>query len=71
MAVFFPTAKIIMLTRRWALPLALFAACLRPLWAEFMVLDPTDYRDHYTEGWPGPHDDGSGVGVVNLSSCKF
>ena len=33
--------------------LALFATCLRPLWAEFMVLDPTDYMDHYTEGWPG------------------
>ena len=51
---------------RWAL----LAACLRPFRAEFMVLDPAEYRDHYTEGWPGPHDDGSGVGGVNQSTCK-
>ena len=27
--------------------------------ASFIALEPEDYRSHFTEGWPGPHDDGS------------
>ena len=36
--------------------------------ADFVALKPEDYKHHFVEGWPGPHDDGSGVGVLNESS---
>ena len=39
--------------------------------ASFIALNPNDYREHYIEGWPGPHDDGSGVGIVNESTFAF
>ena len=39
--------------------------------AAFVVLSPEDYRDNFIEGWPGPHGDGSGVGVVNQSSYEW
>ena len=39
--------------------------------ASFVALEPLDYRKHFVEGWPGPHDDGSGVGVVNQSSFEW
>ena len=39
--------------------------------AAFVVLSPDDYRDNFVEGWPGPHADGSGVGIVNQSSYEW
>ena len=39
--------------------------------ADFVALSPADYRQHFVEGWPGPHDDGSGVGVVNQTSYEW
>ena len=45
-----------------------FVGCAR---ASFVALDPKAYRRHFIEGWPGPHDDGSGVGVLNESSFDF
>ena len=39
--------------------------------ASFVALDQKAYRHHFIEGWPGPHDDGSGVGVLNESSFDF
>ena len=37
----------------------------------FATLSPEDCRDNFIEGWPGPHGDGSGVGVVNQSSYEW
>ena len=42
-----------------------------PISAEFLALEPADYRQRFVEGWPGPHDDGSGAGVVNESSFEW
>ena len=39
--------------------------------AAFVVLSPENYRDNFIEGWPGPHGDGSDVGVVNQSSYAW
>lgn len=39
--------------------------------ADFVALSPADYRQYFVEGWPGPHDDGSGAGVVNQSSYEW
>jgi hypothetical protein len=36
-----------------------FAACLVATEADFMVLNPADYREHFVEGWPGPNFDGT------------
>lgn len=38
---------------------------------QHMALNPADYREHFTEGWPGPFLNGSGVGVINVSSYEF
>jgi hypothetical protein len=48
-----------------------FAACLVATEADFMVLNPADYREHFVEGWPGPNFDGTGVGVINQSSYEW
>ena len=36
-----------------------------------LVLKASDYRAHYTEGFPGPFINGSGVGVVNASTFAW
>ena len=36
-----------------------------------LVLKASDYRAHFTEGFPGPFINGSGVGVVNASSFAW
>jgi hypothetical protein len=51
--------------------LAAWAGRFRLCCADFVALQPLDYRDHFVEGWPGPHDDGSGVGVVNQSTFQW
>ena len=38
---------------------------------DFLVLDPADYRENFKEGWPGPWQNGSGVGEVNQSSYEW
>eukprot|EP01043_Picozoa_sp_COSAG02_P089191 COSAG02_NODE_26196_length_638_cov_1.424861_2_plen_74_part_00 len=52
-----------------------FALLSRMGCASFVALEPSDYRKHFVEGWPGPHDDGSGVGrcsrAVTLTSTML
>lgn len=57
-----------LLTRTAAVGLVLLT---RTGCGSFVALQPSDYRKHFVEGWPGPHDDGSGVGVVNESSFEW
>ena len=33
---------------------------------EFIALEPTDYKHHFLEGWPGPWQNGSGVDNINI-----
>ena len=49
----------------WLLALAACAS------GEFLVLEPGNYREHFTEGFPGPWANGSGVGSVNASSFDW
>lgn len=38
---------------------------------EFIALEPTDYKHHFLEGWPGPWQNGSG-GVDGLDvNCYY
>jgi hypothetical protein len=54
---------------RRACCIALGAAALqsRTALAEFVLLDPGSYEQHFVEGFPGPWANGSGVGAVNTS----
>ena len=39
--------------------------------ADFVALDPADYRHHFNEGWPGPWQNGTGVDAINISSYEW
>ena len=39
--------------------------------AGFVALDPSDYRENFVEGWPGPWANGSGAGEVNESTFAW
>ena len=49
--------------------LALLA--LAPAAADFVALDPSEYRELFVEGWPGPYLNGTGSGEVNQSSFEW
>tara|TARA_B110000208_G_scaffold178188_1_gene225972 strand:- start:1669 stop:2997 length:1329 start_codon:yes stop_codon:yes gene_type:complete len=44
---------------------------LVPAAAEFLLLEPSTYRENFIEGWPGPYLNGTGAGVVNESSYEW
>ena len=39
--------------------------------AQFVALDPSSYRAHFIEGWPGPYLNGTGAGQINQSSYEW
>ena len=57
--------------RAWAVALVLAGAFLGRASAEFVVLDPQDFKDHFVEGWPGPYSNGTGAGQVNQSTFDW
>ena len=59
--------------RRHAVPTRVLALTLAiaPAAADFVALDPSEYRELFVEGWPGPYLNGSGAGEVNQSSFEW